>query len=118
MDIVTKKINYPPKVILRSGRNYSHWILWMVYNNNYCKRSDFLSDPISINQSSLSKNLGLLSEKGLIIKEDAKYIITQAGKSEYSTMLQNYDLDRQTILEEEGKRIEEFTKKTINFLRH
>ena len=110
-----RKINYPPKVILRSGRNYSHWILWIVYNNNYCKRSDFLSDPISINQSSLSKNLGLLSEKGLIIKEDGKYIITRAGKSEYSRMLQNYDLDRQTILEEEGKRIEEFTKKAIKF---
>jgi len=63
----------------------------------------------------LSKNLGLLSEKGLIIKEDGKYIITRAGKSEYSRMLQNYDLDRQTILEEEGKRIEEFTKKAIKF---
>ncbi|MFX1427151.1 MAG: hypothetical protein ACFFBE_11920 [Promethearchaeota archaeon] len=110
-----RKINYPPKLIIRSGRNYSHWILWMVYNNNYCKRSDFLSDPISINQSSLSKNLGLLIEKGLIIKEDGKYIITKVGKSEYSRMLQNYDLDRQTILEEEGKRIEEFTKKTIIF---
>ena len=110
-----RKINYPPKVILRSGRNYSHWILWMVYNNNYCERSDFQRDPISINQSSLSKNLGLLSEKGLIIKEDGKYLITQAGKSEYSRMLQNYDLDRQTILEEEGKRIEELTKKTMKF---
>ncbi|MFX1281415.1 MAG: hypothetical protein ACFFA3_18855 [Promethearchaeota archaeon] len=110
-----RKINYPPKVILRSGRNYSHWILWMIYNNNYCKRSDFLSDPISINQSSLAKNLGVLSEKGFIIKEDGKYIITQAGKSEYSRILQNYDLDRQTILEEEGKRIEELTKKTMKF---
>ena len=108
-----RKLNYPPKIILKSGRNYDHWILWMVYNNNYCKRSDFLEDPLSINQSSLSKNLSLLIENGFILKEEGKYIITQAGKSEYSRMLQNYDLDRQTILEEEGKRIEEITKKTI-----
>jgi len=99
-----RKLNYPPKIILKSGRIYSHWILWMVYNNNYCKRSEFLEDPLSINQSSLSK-----------IKEDGKYVITLAGKSEYSRMLQNYDLDRQTILEEEGKRIEDNTKKTLQF---
>lgn len=110
-----RKLNYPLKIILKSGRNYSHWILWMVYNNNYCKRSDFLEDPISINQSSLSKNLSLLIEKGFIIKEDGKYVITRAGKSGYSRMLRNYDLDRQTILEEEGKRIEEITRKTIQF---
>ncbi len=111
----TRKPNYPPKIILKSGRNYSDWILWMVYNNNYCKRSDFLEEPVFINQSSLSKNLSLLIEKELAIKEDGKYIITRAGKSEYSRMLKNYDLDRQTILEEEGKRIEEITKKTIKF---
>ncbi|MFX1525614.1 MAG: tetratricopeptide repeat protein, partial [Promethearchaeota archaeon] len=110
-----RKLNYPPKIILKSGRNYSDWILWMTYNNNYCKRSDFLEDPLSINQSSLSKNLNVLTDKGYIIKEDGKYIITRAGKSEYSRMLQNYDLDRQSILEEEGKRIEENTKKTIQF---
>jgi tetratricopeptide (TPR) repeat protein len=50
-----------------------------------------------------------------MIKEDGKYLITRAGKSAYSRMLQNYDLDRQTILEEEGKRIEEITNKTIEF---
>ena len=110
-----RKLNYPPTIILKSGRNYSHWILWMIYNNNYCKRSDFLEKPLSINQSSLSKNLSLLIEKGFATKEDGKYIITQAGKSEYSRMLKNYDLDRQTILEEEGKRIEEITNKTIEF---
>ncbi|MFW9902316.1 MAG: tetratricopeptide repeat protein [Candidatus Thorarchaeota archaeon] len=112
---ITHKLNSPPKLMLKSGRNYAHWILWMIYNNNYCKRSDFLEKPLSINQSSLSKNLSLLIEKGFTSKEDGKYIITKAGKSEYSRMLQNYDLDRQTILEEEGKRIEEITQKTIDF---
>ncbi|MFX0178473.1 MAG: hypothetical protein ACFE85_19835, partial [Candidatus Hodarchaeota archaeon] len=111
----TRKLNYPPDIILNSGRNYSHWVLWMVYNNNYCKRSEFIDEPLSINQSSVSKNLNLLLEKGFITKEEGKYIITRAGKSEYSRMLQNYDLDRQTILEEEGKRIEEITEKTIQF---
>ncbi|MHA2390412.1 MAG: hypothetical protein ACXAEX_00445 [Promethearchaeota archaeon] len=110
----TRKLNYPPKIILKS-RNYDHWILWMVYNNNFCKRSDFLEDPLAINQSSLSKNLSLLIEEGFIQKEEGKYIITQAGKSEYSRMLRNYDLDRQTILEEEAKRIEDSTQKTIQF---
>ena len=111
-------LNYPPDIILKSGRNYSHWILWMVYNNNYCKRSNFLEDPLSINQSSLSKNLSLLIEKGFIIKEDGKYVITRAGKGEYSRMLRNYNLDRQTILEEEGKRIEDITKITIQFFKN
>ncbi|MFX0000899.1 MAG: hypothetical protein ACFE88_12380 [Candidatus Hermodarchaeota archaeon] len=110
-----RRLNYPPEIILRSGRNYSHWILWMIYNNNYCKRTDFLKKPLSINQTSLSKNLNLLIEKGFASKEDGKYLITQAGKSEYSRMLKNYDLDRQTILEEESKRIEEITKKTLQF---
>jgi len=109
------KLNYPPDAILKSGRNYSHWILWMVYNNNNCKRSDFLEDPLSINQSSLSKNLSFLVEKGFVIKEEGKYVITRAGKSEYSRMLQEYDLDRQTILEEESKRLDETTKKTLEF---
>ena len=118
LSIANKKVrilNYPPDIILKSGRNYSHWILWMAYNNNYCKRSDFLENPLSINQSSLSKNLNLLGEKGFIIKEDGKYVITRAGKSEYSRMLQDYDLDRQTILEEESKRVDETTKKTLEF---
>ena len=109
-----RKLSYPPDAI-RRRRNYDHWILWMVYNNTFCKRSDFLEVPLSINQSSLSKNLSLLIDKGFIIKEDGKYIITQAGKSEYSRILENYDLDRQTILEEESKRIEGITNRTTKF---
>jgi len=112
-----RKLSYPPETILKSGRNYDHWILWMVYNNNYCKWSDFLEEPLSINQSSLSKTMKLMMKNGFIRKDDEnkEYRITQLGKSEYSGMLQYYNLDRQTILEEESKRIEEITKKTINF---
>ncbi|MFX0021010.1 MAG: hypothetical protein ACFE9S_01695 [Candidatus Hermodarchaeota archaeon] len=108
-------LSYPPEIILKRGRNYSHWILWMVYNNGFCKRSDFLDEPFSINQSSLSKTLNSLMQKGYLIKENKRYIITQSGKSEYSRILQLYDLDRQTILEEEKKRIDEITTSTSQF---
>ncbi len=109
-----RKLSYPPDII-KKKRNYDHWILWMVYNNNYCKWADFLAEPLSINQSSLSKNMNLLLDLGYIEKENKEYRITQLGKLEYSRILQDYDLDRQSILDEESKRIEEITKKTINF---
>ena len=110
-----RMLSYPPKIILKSGRNYSHWILWMVYNNGFCKRADFLEEPFSINQSSLSKSLSLLIQKGFIINENKRYLITQSGKAEYSKILQQYNLDRQTILEEERKRIDGITIKTSQF---
>ncbi len=111
-----RKLSYPPDAILRR-RNYDHWILWMVYNNNYCKWSDFLEPPLSINQSSLSKNLNSLLDKTFVKKEEKEYRITRLGKTEYSNMLRLYDLDRQSILEEEGKRIKEITKKTTSFFK-
>ncbi|MFX1500311.1 MAG: hypothetical protein ACFFDH_05020 [Promethearchaeota archaeon] len=107
-----RKLNYPPKAITIK-RNYDHWILWMVYNNTFCKWSDFIEEPLKINQSSLSKNLLELQKKEILKKEDKEYRITQKGKSEYSRMLKLYDLDRQSILDEESNRIEEITKKTI-----
>lgn len=111
---VKRKLNHPPNAILKK-RNYVHILLWMAYNNNYCKWADFLESPLRINQSSLSKNLNLLLDNEFIRKENKEYRITQAGKSEYSRMLKLYDLDRQSILNEESKRIEEITKKTIAF---
>ncbi len=112
-----RKLNYPPKAI-GEKRNYDHIILWMAYNNNYLKWSDFLDDnaPVFINQSALSKNINILLKKELLRKDDNKeYRITRAGKAEYALMLRFYDLDRQSILNEESKRIEEITKKTIQF---
>ena len=109
-----RKLNYPPEVLLKK-RNYDHWILWMVNNNDSCKWSDFRADPLKINQSSLSKNLNLLTDDRFIINENKEYKITQAGKSEYFKILRQYDLDRQSILEEESKRIEEITEKTSKF---
>ena len=62
-----RKLNFPPAPIKR-GRNYQHWILWMVYNNAHCKWSDFQEEPIFINQSSLSKNLKRKSEMNILKK--------------------------------------------------
>ncbi|MFX0026428.1 MAG: hypothetical protein ACFE8M_08420 [Candidatus Hermodarchaeota archaeon] len=112
-----RRLSYPPKLI-KNRRNYDHIILWMLYNNNYCKWSDFLEEPLLINQSSLSKNLNLLINSGSVSKESKEYRITQSGKLEYSRMLTLYDLDRQSILEEESKRIEEVTKKTLGFFKN
>ena len=110
-----KKLRVPPRII-RNQRNYDHWILWMLYNNAYCKWSDFTEEPLKINQSALSKNLNLLKDSGFVEQnENKQYLITPTGKSEYSRILKFYDLDRQSILEEEGKRIEEITRKTIKF---
>ena len=110
-----RKLSYPPKVILEK-RNYDHTILWMVYNNNYCKWADFLEEPLSINQSSLSKNINLLMDKGFVKKEIKEYRITRPGKTQYSKMLTLYNLDRQSILEEEIKRIADITQKTTTFI--
>ena len=114
---VKRKLNIPP-IVIKKSRNYSHIILWMAYNNNYLKWSDFIEEdsPLKINQSSLSKNLNLLQEYELIKKgENKEYRITRLGKAEYSKILKSYDLDRQSILNEESKRIEEITKRTIRF---
>jgi predicted transcriptional regulator len=87
----------------------------MLYNNYSCKWSDFKQDPLSINQSSLSSNLNTLIDNGFVSRENKEYIITPLGKTEYISILKLYDLDRQSILNEESKRIEEITKKTISF---
>ncbi len=114
-----RKVNYPPYQMLRSGRNYEDWILWMAYNNNFLQWSDFLKEPVSINQSSLSKALNdlMIPENEFIHKDEDKkrYSITRLGKSEYSRMLKKYELDRQSILDSESERIQDLTEKTIKF---
>ena len=109
-----RRIKYPPKIIMKR-RNYDHWILWMVYNNYSCKWSDFKQEPLSINQSSLSTNLNSLIENRFILRENKEYVITPMGKVEYFTIIKLYDMDRQSILEQESKRIEEVTEKTKDF---
>lgn len=111
-----RRLKYPPKAILKR-RNYDHWILWMLSNNYSCKWSDFKEEPLSINQSSLSNTLTSLMDNEFVSKENKEYIITPLGKTEYLRILKLYDLDRQSILEEESKRIEEITEKTSKFFK-
>lgn len=109
-----KKLSYPPDAIKRE-RKYDHMILWMLYNNEFCRWSDFKDDPLSINQSSLSKNINKLIIQDFIVNENKKYRITPEGRAEYFSMLKLYDLDRQSILDEESKRIDELTENIIDF---
>jgi len=113
-DSLETSLNYPPEVIAKT-REYDHWILWMLYNNVYCKWSDFIEPPLSINQSSLSKNLNLLLDKDFVEKDNREYRITRDGEAEYFKMLKKYDLDRQSILDEESKRVEVITDKLSKF---
>ena len=112
-DEVKQKINIPPEEILKR-RNYEHIILWSLYNNDSLRWSDFRSE-LSINQSSLSKALNSLRIKKYQINEHKEYRITPLGREEYSNMLKEYDLDRQSILDEETNRIDEITEKTSEF---
>ncbi|MFW9900980.1 MAG: hypothetical protein ACFFDY_06795, partial [Candidatus Thorarchaeota archaeon] len=111
-----RKLRYPPEIITKV-RNYDHWILWMLYNNFSCKWSDFRQEPLSINGNSLSTNINSLLENGFIARDNKEYIITQLGKTEYLRILKSYDLDRQSILDQESKRIEEITEKTSKFFK-
>ncbi|MHA1487982.1 MAG: tetratricopeptide repeat protein, partial [Promethearchaeota archaeon] len=87
----------------------------MLANNNSCRWSNLSEPPLSINQSSLSKKLNSLVDNEFVRKEEKEYRITRLGKTEYSNILRLYDLDRQSVLEEESKRIKEITKSTNNF---
>jgi len=113
-DSSERKLRYPPEIILNK-RNYHHTILWMLFNNDYCKWSDFLEKPLSINHHSLSKNLNLLIKKGFVESENMEYRITKSGELQYSKMLKAYHLDYQTILEEDVERIEDLKKKAKSF---
>ncbi len=115
-DMLEKSLNYPPETITNK-RNYDDWILWMLYNNHHCKWSDFLEEPLKINQSSLSKNLNLLLDNGYVEKNNREYLITNSGELEYFNMLKKYDLDRQSILDEESKRVDVITDKVAEFFK-
>ena len=111
-----KVLSFPPETVLNS-RNYSHIILWMLYHNGSCSWSDFADDPLSINNSSLSKHKNRLVEQGFIDQniKDKEYFLTPDGKREYFRILKKYDLDRQSILDEESNRIAEITRHTNEF---
>jgi Mn-dependent DtxR family transcriptional regulator len=104
-DSFSKDLKYPPDLIYKK-RNYKHIILWMLYNNESCKWADFMEKPLSINSHSLSKNINHLIKEELIKVEQSDYQITQLGENEYLKIIKIYNLDYQSILEEELKKVE------------
>ncbi len=114
-DSYDRKIRYPPQVILNK-RNYNHIILWMLFNNEICTRSDFMDKPLLINHHSVTKSLTNLIDKNLIAHENSEYKITELGIVKYNNMLQKYQLDPQTILKEEISNLKELKKRTNDLL--
>ena len=114
-DSFDRKLRYPPEIVLNK-RNYDDIILWMLFNNTYCKWSDFLEKPLSINHNSLSKNLKLLLKKGFVDSENMEYRITKLGEAYYRKMLKQYHLDFQTVIKEEIEKMEVIKEKGNNFL--
>jgi hypothetical protein len=87
----------------------------MLYNNESCKWADFLEKPLSINSHSLSKNLNLLIKEDFVEIDESNYRITKLGENEYSKILKIYNLDYQSILEEELKKVGRIRKDLADF---
>ncbi len=106
------KINYPPNKYLSLKDNEIN-ILYILHNNASCRWKDFLAGPFKINQSVLLRILKKFESQTLIEKVKDKdsrfevYQITEKGTSKYISRLKSYKLDRQSILEEESKKIQE-----------
>ncbi|MFX1414643.1 MAG: winged helix-turn-helix domain-containing protein [Promethearchaeota archaeon] len=115
-DSFERKLRYPPEIILNK-RNYAHIILWMLFNNDYLKWSDFIEKPLSLNHNSLSKYLNLLMKKGFVDSENMEYRITRIGEERYNKMLKRYQLDYQSVLEEEIDKIESIKENVRRFLK-
>ena len=113
-DSLSKDLKYPPDLIYKK-RNYTHIILWMLYNNESCKWTDFLEKPLSINNHSLSKNLNSLIKQDFVKINESNYQITELGEKEYSKILRIYNLDYQSILEEELKKLGRVRKNLADF---
>jgi len=105
-DSYGKELKYPPDLIYNK-HNYSHIILWMIYNNESCKWNDFIEKPLSINSHSLSKHINRLIKDEFVEINESQYNLTELGEREYSKILQIYSLDYQSILEEDMKKVEQ-----------
>ena len=113
-DSYGKKLKYPPDLIYNK-HNYIHIILWMLYNNDSCKWSDFIEKPLSINSHSLSKHINRLIKDDLVEINESLYKITELGEREYSKILKIYNLDYQSILEEDLRKLKEIRKELEEF---
>jgi Mn-dependent DtxR family transcriptional regulator len=113
-DSYRKELKYPPNLIYNK-HNYSHIILWMLYNNKSCKWSDFIEKPLSINSHSLSKHINRLIKEEFIEIHDSRYKISETGEKEYSKLLKIYNLDYQSILVEDLRKFEQIKEDLGDF---
>ena len=86
------ELNLPPEEITTQTfglRNVKHIILWLLKNNENVEWADFLEEPISIPQSTLSNYLNDLQIEGFIEKvKRGVYQITSSGGDEYNELSQ------------------------------
>lgn len=113
-DSYKKELKFPPDLIYNK-RSYSHIILWMLYNNGPCKWSDFIEKPLSINSHSLSKHMNQLIKDEFVEINESLYNLTELGEKEYSKFLKLYNLDYQSILEEEIRKAGQIRKELEDF---
>lgn len=113
-DSYVKELKFPPDLIYNK-HNYSHIILWVLYNNDSCKWSDFIDKPLSINSHSLSKHINRLIKDEFVEINESQYKLTELGEREYTKILKIYNLDYQSILEEELRRLEQIREELEQF---
>ena len=85
------ELNLPPEEISRkiwgTRKNVEHLILWLLKNNEVVEWADFLEEPISIPQSTLSNYLKYLQEEDYIEKVSrGVYKITSRGVGRYNEL--------------------------------
>jgi hypothetical protein len=59
--------------------------------------------------------MNILMNKEFVEKKKKNYFITNSGKIEYFNILKLYSLDRQSLLDEESKRLKDLTKRMDDF---
>lgn len=108
-------------------------IFFMIIHNNNCRWENFPIDEnklnelrkfskpnFIINQKKLWEILKYFEEQGYLEKQGGIkpiYRITERGYKAYLDKLKDFNLDRESLLEEEAKRIQEIKEKTNKFLK-
>lgn len=116
-----RHINYPSDKYL-ALKDEEVNILYILHNNPFCRWKDFKEGPFKINNTVLSRILKQFQRDNLIEKVDVEdsrfdvYQITEKGTSEYISKLKSYKLDRQSILDEESKKIQEILRNSRELL--
>ena len=117
-----RSINYPSDKYL-ALKDEEINIFYILHNNPFCRWKDFQEGPFKINNTVLSRILKQFQRENFIEKVDVEdsrfdvYQITEKGTSEYISRLKSYKLDRQSILDEESKKIQEILSNSRELLK-